>query len=462
MARRATASWSSFLGLCALALSGSVALAQRVVWREVRPAADPGARISHAMAFDESRGVCVLFGGIHADGTRLADTWVWGGVEWQRKTPAHSPSARTGHALAFDTVRDRIVLFGGNTNAGQVNDTWEWDGTDWSQRVTPVAPDARQSHAMAFDAGRRVVVLFGGSVGSTERAETWTWDGSAWQQQAPARSPSGLANHAMCWDGRVVLFGGSDNSGAEHDDTWVWDGVNWTRLTPANPPGERRGHALAFDGSRGRAVMFAGRTDTALRTGTVEWDGVDWSTGPTGPAGRYEHAMAYDSLRRRVVLFGGEDLDAIHFGDTWEYFLADPATFTRFGTGCGVAGMPVLDAAFGSLPCLGERFTMVVDGILPVFPCVMLLGFDRTSLGGVPLPIPLDVLGMTGCLLHIAPMTTLGVSVAGTWGRCEILMPSSVDLLGAWFYAQALAFDPTANPGGAVLSNAGEARIGAR
>jgi hypothetical protein len=67
---------------------------------------------------------------------------------------------RFQHAMAYDSTRGVTVLFGGFKDI--VNDeTWEWDGTLWTQRLVS-GPSARRDHAMSFDAGRGVTVLFGG------------------------------------------------------------------------------------------------------------------------------------------------------------------------------------------------------------------------------------------------------------------------------------------------------------
>ena len=92
----------------------------------------------------------------------------------------------------------------------------------------------------------------------------------------------------------------------------------------------------------------------------------------------------------------------------------------------------------------------------------MFLGFSRTSWGGVPLPVPLDFAGMPGCALHVSGEALLGVPGSGAALTLPLAIANDASLLGARFHNQALVLDPGANALGATLSNAGEARIGAR
>jgi hypothetical protein len=99
----------------------------------------PRAR-SHASLACDDRSNCMLFGGM---GNRvwLADTWIMRGNSWigYRGT---SPSPRGVAAIAFDDGRGVFILYGGNeTPLGTetrsterlLSDTWIWDGKEWRQ-----------------------------------------------------------------------------------------------------------------------------------------------------------------------------------------------------------------------------------------------------------------------------------------------------------------------------------------
>lgn len=69
------------------------------------------------MAYDGARGVTILFGGyvVGSGGTIVAldDTWEWDGTNWTHRAPVNIPNKRYYHALAYDSSRQVTVLFGG-------------------------------------------------------------------------------------------------------------------------------------------------------------------------------------------------------------------------------------------------------------------------------------------------------------------------------------------------------------
>ena len=181
------------------------------------------------------------------------------------RTPATSPPARYYGALAYDPIRHQTVLFGGVTAAGsRLADTWVWDGTNWTQKAG--GPPARSSTRLVFDAPRNQILMFGGATSDTNTiGDTWVWNGTSWTQLSPAVSPSSRAGQGMVYDEarqQVMLFGGVNevNSafGTLLNDTWVWNG-SWTKLSPVNAPEVPRDQmAIAFDGVAQQVVLFAG------------------------------------------------------------------------------------------------------------------------------------------------------------------------------------------------------------
>ncbi len=262
----------------------------------------PSARYGHAMAYDESRGVTVLFGGFLCDSAFCSpgggplffgDTWEWDGTTWtERIVPG--PRARALHAMAYDPVRERVVLHGGVSGSLMLMDLWEWDGTSWTPRGTdgdpapapngdPLGqPKPRQEHGLAFDRVRNVLVLHGGQLfisGTARAGETWELDvAGQWRLRAvgpPPPSISGLNfpdHRAMTFDlhrGTTVLLTHRDAAGALSGQLWEWAGTSW------------------------------------LPIGNLPW--------------RTNAAMAYDEARRRTVIVGGEGRS-----DVWEWRYVDP------------------------------------------------------------------------------------------------------------------------------------------
>ena len=125
------------------------------------------------MAYDSLRRVTVLFGGGCCRPGQSCfdcnDTWEWDGTDWTEHSPASMPSPRERFGLAYDEERGVTVLFGGSTfdvfPTVYCGDTWEWDGANWIERQPSVSPSFRHGHAMAFDTVKGQVLLFGGSSG---------------------------------------------------------------------------------------------------------------------------------------------------------------------------------------------------------------------------------------------------------------------------------------------------------
>jgi hypothetical protein len=101
------------------------------------------------------------------------------------------PLHRFGHALAYDEARGVTVLYGGlayyqpsdSPSADQLktlDDTWEWDGNTWVQRFPPTSLGPLAGHLMAYDAARGVTVLYGGVVDGLQSTEVYEWDGADW------------------------------------------------------------------------------------------------------------------------------------------------------------------------------------------------------------------------------------------------------------------------------------------
>lgn len=201
-------------------------------WSQKNPRQSPQPRLEQAMAYDNIRQQVVMFGGWGISSTNfidLADTQIWDGVAWSPRTPAINPGPRHQAAMAFDEARGVMVLFGGvkwNSDDWILDDTWIWDGTNWLKKNPVNSPPARaDARAMVYDAAREEVILFGGYDYNNLQNDTWSWDGENWQQIIPPISPWPRSDHAMVYDdqqGRVVVFGGQGGLfESALDDTWV-------------------------------------------------------------------------------------------------------------------------------------------------------------------------------------------------------------------------------------------------
>jgi hypothetical protein len=260
----------------------------------------PSPRYGHAMAYDEARGVSVLFGGFLCDSAlcspgggpaHFGDTWEWDGATWtERVVPG--PGPRWLHAMAYDPVRQRVVLHGGRHPFGQqLMDLWEWDGTSWTARGTlgdpapgptgdPLGqPKPRESHGLVFDRARNALVLHGGG----------------------------------------LFIGGNTNARA--GETWELDVAGQWRLRAVAPPGSGLGfpdhRAMAFDLHRGTTLLLTNRNAAGALSGQLwEWAGSSWLPIGNLPS-RSSAAMAYDEARRRMVIVGGANF--FTRSDVWEW-----------------------------------------------------------------------------------------------------------------------------------------------
>jgi hypothetical protein len=347
---------------------GKVPPGETATWTRVSPppGASPDPRYLQAAAFDETRRVLVMFGGISDPDSSgnwvvVGDLWEWDPAAgtWTNRTPSGSkPRPRAGAGMVFDSTRKKFVIFGGtDMDQNDYQDTWEWDptaGAFTDRTGSGPLPDARTEHSMVFEKSTGKVLLFGGEAifGDNPPGDTWEWDPGTggWSKLAPTTAPSARFDSAMVWDSqrnRAVLFGGMEGGpdGNPEQDTWEWDPARstWTeRTAEGNKPNARYGHAMAYDPGRGVTVLVGG-WDIATGNGLAdvwEWDPTTaaWKLRLTGseanlPTGRWYASLVTDSARNRLVLLAGEtlsppSLDPVASAEVWDL---DPvaATFTN-------------------------------------------------------------------------------------------------------------------------------------
>jgi Galactose oxidase, central domain len=308
----------------------------------------PSAMNAPAMVYDSGRHVSVLFPGSQPDLSAGIMTftrfpvWEWDGMAaWTDRTSqtaAEWPPLLQGPGVAYDSTRSVTVLFGGINIASAdtfSNDTWEWNGTVFSHPQPSLSPPRRNSSAMTYDPVRKVTVMFGGQ----RMNDLWEWDGTNWTNRTPlslpANWPPARASSTLVWDNvdaRAMLFGGEAWDGTALSDLWAWNGQNWIDLTPADSastwPFKRKGHGAVFDSRRGVMQVFGGLVDDMASPDPYtyahdlwQWDSrtrtfVDLApTMPPSlpatvwPLGTYQAAVAFDASHGQLVIFGGEGLE---------------------------------------------------------------------------------------------------------------------------------------------------------
>jgi hypothetical protein len=324
----------------------SIAAASDTNWQQVpfvsRPPTPP-VRDGGANAYDEARGVIVLFGGRNYEYingnwvfSQLGDTWTWDGQTWTELHPAHSPPSRVWTSMAYDPAIGKMILFGGQTCDGGLcsvwlNDTWAWDGNDWTQLTPANAPPPRNSTSLAYDPVRQQLVLFGGIASCCPAVfdgDTWLFDGANWIQATPANSPSARYgdNSLMTYvpaNNGIILFGGRDSSG-QKNDTWLWDGTNWTQLAPPTSPPPSFDPTVVYYPPNSTALLYLYEGDTWT------WNGANWARpNVVSPPPRYGSVYVYDAAIGKVVMYSGTEC-LPDYDDQW---LWDGTAWTQIDLG---------------------------------------------------------------------------------------------------------------------------------
>jgi hypothetical protein len=317
-----------WISIWALAVIVTAAFAPRPAWQVIETAHAPAARTEASLVYDTKRSVAVLFGGTdkwtQEDGWRsVGDTWEWNGQDWVQLQPEHSPSPRYGAGMAFDEKRGVTVLFGGmlQISLHQNNffgDTWEWDGQDWKEISPTTSPPGRQGQLMFFDPVRGTVVIYGGYYVDESQTnvfldDAWEWVGGTWRQLLfdETRRSSGAG---IVYDPIRQLPMLMDGEGL-----WIWQESRWTQLGFPASPSNRWGTELVYDPNAENIVLFGGAMDQNVFDDTWAYNGQTWQQVITKvqPPRRGGHNMFYDQTRDRVVLFGGLDGGTL-YNDLWE------------------------------------------------------------------------------------------------------------------------------------------------
>ena len=341
-----------------------------VAWSQVA-STGPAHRALHAIAYDEARQVCVLFGGslrspFCQNSGGYNDTWEWNGSAWTPRADPR-PHWRYGVVGADDPARGSMLIHGGSYSVCpescteyHTTDTWEWNPPGWS---TTGSLGSHYSRALAYDAGAQRVVAYGGwdhqPFFATWDTRTWVYTG-AWTD-LNISGPGQTDGAVMAYDAaraRVVLYKGGST-------VWELNVNSWAQVTPTGTlPPSRSGTALAYDPVNSKLLMFGGRASpsTSLND-TWLWDGSSWTQlFPSGalPSARYGHSMATDTIRNVVVMTGDTD--------TWEW---DGAEWTKVGQhasdGKSLSGA-TFNATLGAVYAFGyDAMWQWVPGQPPVF-----------------------------------------------------------------------------------------------
>src|SRR5262249_53467523 len=137
-----------------------------------------------------------------------------------------------------------------------------------------------------------------------------------------------------------------------------------------------------------------------------------------------------------------------------------PSNSANMGGGCpGSRGIPSLFPT--ATPTVGSTFTVRVAYAPPQSLGFFLIGLSNSSYNGGPLPLDLTAQGAPGCFLRTSiEAADLAAPDADGTAATSYVVPPALSLLSMLLYQQVLSYDPTTNPLGFTISNAGACTIG--
>ena len=150
------------------------------VWTQLSPSGSaPSGREAASAIYDPTTNVMVVFGGDQGSSTTLGDVWVLssangtgGAPTWTQLFPTGTaPSARTGHSAVYDSANNRMIMYGGVlANGTVVADTWILTGANgqsgtpaWSL-LTVTNGTAKAYHSAVYNPATNEMTVFAGEI----------------------------------------------------------------------------------------------------------------------------------------------------------------------------------------------------------------------------------------------------------------------------------------------------------
>ncbi len=293
-------------------------------WTPVDVELLPGPLSDAEAAYDTKNNELVMFGGVagyfSGEWDYKSDTWVWDGKKWFNMHPNIYPPGRSKHAMAYDENRGVVVLFGGFSDDQAMDDTWEWNGNTWANHCTCIHPSARYGHEMFYDPTRQKVVLYGGYDGENEFNDAWEWDGEGckWDKIDLGKDPPSASYFSLVRDpdrNSLLAVLSEYPSG-----TWELKDDQWSKLLTGFEADDRVRTTTVYIPTQKKFLIFGGESQNINLNDTWIFDGAHWSQYATQnqPSIRSDMVIWYDQIRSRVMLFGGRN-GKIRLNDMWEF-----------------------------------------------------------------------------------------------------------------------------------------------
>lgn len=436
--------------LCSVIVRGAAA---QLTWQSLPLAPNAG-----VLVFDSSRDRLVSIAS--------ASIWEYDGSAWVQ-TMASLPFNALGWAV-FDEARGRATFYAD----GRI---YDWNGTTLTGG-TLVPSFIGGVRLFAHHPGLQELVL-AVSIPAVQGLGLYSWNGQhltllpAGVPPPTFNGPNVYEYHSMTCDrltGSIVLFGRTElpPSGPPTGIvpiTWEWQPTSgWSNLGTSGSLTDFA--TIWFDAHRAKVM----RCNTLPLTQNLLYrSGANtWTPMPLQGGAVQMWAMeiaGYDVLRNRVYAYN------VHASAPGPGYLTDvfPAiceVHQGQPQGCWTwlppemwLTQPWTRAWIGGTLSLDVRSIIGLPG--PI--AIVAIGLDDQSYGGNPLPLSLDPLGMTGCVLQVDAQVLVGAAVSGGVANVSLPIPNTTLLVGTEIFLQAFGFVPGAsNPLGMLPSYSIRATVG--
>jgi len=271
-------------------------------WRVIPPTTRGPYPLAHAgLTWDPTRGVAVLFGGVHT--SAQGNGWAFDPRRntWSQisKTCRTCPPARYMHAQAWSEILGGTLVFGGSASMRSVLDdvwllratvsrrgavSWSWTELHPDGDIGGGLPAARFGHGMielvAGDHAGKLLIYGGWDARNNALSDTWLYDPqtNAFDEIA-TNAPTPRVAFGIGYLGNTVIIQGGQTNAYNRpqtftNETWAFDekGLYWYQLqTAASPDNGRSFHDLASNACDGSAIMFDQRSDNSWSADSPTW-----------------------------------------------------------------------------------------------------------------------------------------------------------------------------------------------
>ena len=152
-------------------------------WSQIPTPVSPTSVWEFWIAYDSWNHRTLLYGG--ADGSFVEQDQLWqfdnATDTWSELTSVAGPGYRRKGQGAFDELRGVFVVYGGNQagGGGHYQDTWEYDVSTglWAEHLASAGPTVRADFGAAYDSRRARIVLMGTVGNGSSNRQTWEFGG---------------------------------------------------------------------------------------------------------------------------------------------------------------------------------------------------------------------------------------------------------------------------------------------